>query len=89
MTEAAIICSACLTEACFQGILTCEAARRAGITLTRRVARLGEPTVSGPDSLSGWCRFRFPLCLPDGWTAREAEVAPNGDLIVAASPAPS
>lgn len=51
-------------------------------------ARLGEPTVSGPDPLSDWCRFRFPLQLPVGWIAREAEIAPNGDLIIAASPVP-
>ena len=33
--QTVIVCSACLTEACFQGGLMCDDARRASITLIR------------------------------------------------------
>ena len=36
--ENQIVCSACLTEACFQGVLMCEDARRAGTVLARSEA---------------------------------------------------
>lgn len=51
-------------------------------------ATLGEPEVSGPDPLSDWCRFTFPLQLPDGWRAREVYLMADGRLVVAASPVP-
>ena len=44
-----IVCSACLTEACWQGVLMCEDARRAGVRLAGAYARLRETTEENDD----------------------------------------